>query len=573
MARLFAQHKIAFFLSLVVGIIAVAPIFLAPFTLGADYQGIQFMPLNDEDLYRGMIHEVLDGHPLVASPFLYEYKDSAMVVPPISDWVYALPALMLGLSGTIVLSKFFLPALLFFFAYIFAYRLFEGDDRKGATLAALAAGLLAVFGYQLVDYTSLLEAFRTGYTNPLVWTRLENPILGGVELFAFLFLLRRIQVAPSRLSIAAAAAVLALSIGYYFSFGMCAAIAALLFVGAVIQKQWALVRNLLYVALTGLVLTSWYWWNVFTSLGGDPGSAARNGMYFTHAPVLNKFLLLATVFVAGSFLYAYVWKRRREHTGEWLFVAALIGGSWLAFNQQILTGREIWYHHFVQYTIPVSLIAIVAALYFAWRPLLPRLTRIALYTLCAVSIAYGLFSLTSVYSGHEGFALDQTYAPLFSWLDANASKDCVVMLKDPEEELERLIPAYTACNTYNTVWTFAGEPAARILHNFFLRLRFSGVTPDTLDSYLHAHERDVRVYFFDNWDELFGHGDDPWLEAKISYLETQYPSFYAKPLKEELTAYRMDYLLTQTPLATTTLDQLPGLTQRTSISGYLLYSY
>jgi hypothetical protein len=501
MARFLAHHRIAVLLSLFVGIVAVAPTLLAPLTLGSNYHGVQFLPLDDEDLYRGMIQEVLDGHPLVASPYLYEYKDtSAMTVSPMTNWIYATPASVIGLSNSIAFSKFLFPALLFLFAYLFSYALLGREDTIDAKLVALAAAFLAVFGYQFVDYASLTTALARGYSDPLVWTRLENPIIGGIELFAFLLLLRHLQLTHSWRTIAAAAIVLTLSVSYYFSFGMCVAIASMLFAGALIRRNWRLVKDLLYVASITLVLDSWYWWSVATSLGGDSAAAARNGMYFTHAPVLNKFLLLATLFVVGSFLYSYVWKRRREHASGWLFIAAMLGGSWLAFNQQILTGREIWYHHFVQYTIPVSLIAIIGALYFSWRPLLPRLTRIALYGFCVAGIAYGLYSVTSVHSGQDAFVRGQSYAPLFAWLNTNAPKDCVVLLKSEQEELERLIPAYTFCNTYSTTWTFAGEPTERVLHNFFLRLRLNGVTPDTLDAYLHVHGDLVRSYFFDNWD-------------------------------------------------------------------------
>ena len=110
------KHRWALFLSLIVGCITVAPTILAPLSIGSQYRGIQYAPLNDEDTYRALAHEVLDGHPAVTSPFFYEYKNDASTaeaIPPINSWVYGYPAFVLGLSNTLALSKLLFPAILF----------------------------------------------------------------------------------------------------------------------------------------------------------------------------------------------------------------------------------------------------------------------------------------------------------------------------------------------------------------------------------------------------------------------------------------------------------------------------
>lgn len=570
------RHSVALIFAFVVGVIAMAPTLLAPLTLDGAYQGVQFAALDDEDLYRGMIHDVLDGHWLAASPFLYEYKDSStVVIPRFNTWLYALIALFFGLSGAIILSKFLLPALLFFLIYLLVRQLLEeGGNRYDIVLTALAAGLFATAGYDLINYQYLIPALKgAGPVQPMVWTRLVNPIVGTVIAFGFFALLQKILVDRSKRAIMPAGALLALTICYYFSFGISMAVLGVLMLIALARKEFVTFRNLLYTLGISLAIDAWYWWGIISTLQGDPGEAARNGMYFTHAPVVNKLLLLATFVVLASFLFSYVWKKHRETTRQWIFIAALIGGSWIAYNQQILTGREVWYYHFVQYTIPLSAIAVLAASFLAWRPFAPRLWRIAIYTLCAASLAYGLFSITSYRSHTDTFARQQTFASLFSWISKNAPHDCVILIKENNQELERLIPAYTQCNGYSTVDTYTGVPRERILHNYLLRLRLNGVTASDIDAYLLSHENDVRIYFFDNWDQLYGHGQDAWFFAKAKYLAEQYRDFYAKNLKNELFKYRLDYLISRDPLPAAIRSMLPGLEKKATVGEFTVYSF
>jgi hypothetical protein len=296
-------------------------------------------------------------------------------------------------------------------------------------------------------------------------------------------------------------------------------------------------------------------------------------MFYTHEPVINKVLLAATLFAAASFFLARARNASRQHERRWLFIAALLGGSWLAFNQQIVTGREIWYPHFVQYTIPLSLLSVIAAGYFAWRPLFPKIFRWGLYAVISASLVYGLISIGSYQGSRDVFLREQTYAPLFSWLNANANKDCVVFVEPANDELERLIPGYTSCNTYSTVWTFAGEPRDRILHNFLLRMRLQGVTPDSAETYLAQHETDVRSYFFDNWQEMFGQGNDEWLTSKIGELASAYRNFYAGDPEAQLRSFKVDYMVSEGPLPETAVRLLPGLTLKAEAGASFIYSF
>ena len=96
-----------------------------------------------------------------------------------------------------------------------------------------------------------------------------------------------------------AGVVLALTVGYYFSFGIAGAFLAALFVLMALKKEWHAARDLFFVGVVMLIADGWYWYGALASFGGAAGTAAalRNGMFLTHAPVFNIFLFVATVVV------------------------------------------------------------------------------------------------------------------------------------------------------------------------------------------------------------------------------------------------------------------------------------
>lgn len=568
-------HRTPILVALFVGCVAAAPSVLAPIIIGDEYRGVQFLQLNDEDLYRARIHDVLDGHPLLSSPYLYEYKDSSpVVVPPVNDWFYAYPAYVFGLSGIIAVSKFLLPAILFLLAYLLTRRIV--GDGPATELTALSAGLAVVLGADMVDYAQLFAALAgASPPHPLLWTRLVNPIMGGVQLFAFLIFLWDVWDRRWRFAYVAAGAVLSTMIGYFFSFGMALAILGAIGVFALLRKEYGTALQCLGVIFVSAVLDFWWLYQAFISMGGPDGQtrAERNGMFLTHAPHLNKALLAATAFVLASFLYAYVWKKRHDASRSWLFVWALIVGGWIVFNEQIITGKEVWYHHFVQYTVPVAIVACIIALFFLLRDTAPRLLIFLMITISVVSVGYGTLSATSFISRVPDLARLQGYAPLFEWFNANAQRDCVVLDGDYSEELTRLIPAYTACNVYISSSTFFGITPERIEHNFLLRMRLNGVRASDASEYLRAHEDEIRSSFFSDWSQLFGHGEEPWILDRIAALEKDYQAFVRGDLAEEIHSYRADYIVFQNTIPAALRRELPALTLATSTGGFHIYTF
>lgn len=570
-------HRIALLVALFVGSVAVAPSILGPASLGSEYRGVQFLPFSDDVRYLARIHEVLDGHILVSSPYLYEYKSDPVVVLPLNEWLYAIPAYIFGLSAVVVGSKFFLPTVFFFLVYFFVRKLIGKEEGRLSLLASVTAGLAVVFGADMVDYRYIFSLFSgAGVPHALLWTRLVNPIIGGIQIFGFLILLWCIWERKFRFAYIAAGVLLGSTVGYFFTLGMSLALLASVGALAFLRKEYDVALRTVYVLLISLVLDAWWWYhNLLTLGGGEAGkvTAMRNGMSFTHEPILNKALLAATLFVAGCFLYSYLRREWKSHEREWFFTFALILAGWIAFNQQIITGREIWYHHFVQYTVPLGILACIIALFLLLYPMAPRLLTIAMITISAVSVAYGLISVTNYVSRLPDLQVLQEYAPVLTWLKENAPKDCVVLSGDNDDLIERLVPAYTACNVYSTTSTFFGVSGERVVHNFLLKLRFSGISAEEVSSYLHTHEDDVRTYFFLSFEQIFGHGEEPWLLEKIAFLEKEYQMFSKEDLEQQIQHYRADYIIFGAPISSSLRRAVPNLTLATSTAHFYVYAF
>ncbi len=579
-SSLIKKHSLALVFAVVVGVISVLPTVLAPLALADAYKGIQFFYLNDETIYRARIHEILDGHGWVASPFLYEYKNAEAVVPPINEYFYAIPAYFLGLSGTVVLLKFIFPLALFLLVYALMVGLLASLPRDSRSMTAVAAGLLVTLGYDFVDI-GWVKTLLTGNagTHLMIWTRLVNPVTGVLIAFTALIVMWKIMNGKSKLLVVPLAALLAVSVGYFFSFAVCYVFLGLLTLVALVRREYIQAGTFIFAGLLSLLIDASYWQHTLSTIGGEAGKAAalKNGMSFTHHPIVNKFVLATTFAVGALFTFGYFTDRevyaKNKHT--WLFILAMFTTSWIVFAQQLVTGKAIWPDHFVQFTIPLALVSVLSAGALVLSPRFPKLWKYLLSLTLVACIALGTYSAGSYTHSLKDYSRQQeTYGPLLSWLNSNGTSECVVMLREWNEELERIIPGYSNCNVYSTQYVYSVVPPERVLHNFVLRMRLLGIDPQKAEEYLYADENDVRGYFFENWGQLYmsTQGRDAWLDAKVSMIANAYRESLKQSLDDEIRRYRIDYLYAVTPLSIEMLKELPGITIAQQTSHYTLYN-
>jgi len=577
-------HAVGILFAIFAGLCAVAPTVLAPLALGDAYRGVQFLYINDDNTYRARVQEILDGHYLGASTNIYEYKDVKGVIPPINDFVYALPAMLLGLSPTIILFRFLFPALLFLFAYCITYNLIKeagggphAPTQRQKIWSAVLSGLLVTLGISLLSAPSLFSVL-TGTADSmylLLWTRLINPITGAIFLFAFLAILSYYVRVPKLRYAILAGIVLAPTVGYFFSFAVASCVLGSLVLIYLLKKDFLGAMKLSSILGIAIAIDIPYWYMAFGSMSGEVGRilAQRNGMIFTHEPVINKALLATTIFVIVSFVYAHVMKKWRDDKATWQYILALLLGSWGAFNHQIITGRQISFEHIHQYTVPVCFIVLMATSFVVWRRRLHTLWKLGMGLLLAYCLVLLVYSASSYRFNMDAFLELQKNAEIFTFLDAKASKDCVVLVREEDSKLEQLIPAYTACNVYSTTYLFNGISNERILHNFLVRLRLLEMEKEELREYLIAQERPVRNYFFTTWEQDFGVGLDPWFMGRVVMVEDEYAKFLEGDLKSQILEYRMDYLSSRVPLSEELYAQLPGLTFVGNFGEHFLYTF
>jgi hypothetical protein len=112
--------------------------------------------------------------------------------------------------------------------------------------SGIASGLLVTLGYDLVDYRTVFDIIRNGtdIEHLLVWTRLVNPITGALVFFSFLLALWAVFARGGRANIAVAATLLAVSVGYFFSFGIAASTLGVLMLITLLLKDMLSLKRL-----------------------------------------------------------------------------------------------------------------------------------------------------------------------------------------------------------------------------------------------------------------------------------------------------------------------------------------
>lgn len=603
-------HRFALLVALLVGVIYIAPHLLSQWSLGDEYQGIPIMLTANEDEYLLRMQEILDGHPSLGSPVFFEYKDQPALSPPAGEFLYVLPTLVFGISPAVTLtaSRFILPAVLFLLVYFLLFKMGEkGEMGEQETMewrkvTAIAGALFVTLGYDLIDYRTVWS-YLSGAASPgqfLIWSRPVNPILGAIFLFSFLLLVWAIaQNSKRRQSAVVGASVfLALMFGsYFFSWGIALSVLAALILLLFFRKEYKTAGTLAAIVPLGVLFSLPYWIAVWRAAQSPwyEASVLRSGLFLTHYPLLNKLLLAALLFFVLALAVDFWWKRKkqgptrkkqgptltlRDGIKPWsLFcLALLLGGMW-AYSQQIITGRTVWPYHFVQYTIPFSMVVGMTVLQriireyskYAWG---------ALVLVAAVSsLVFGVYTQFSVYAAsREQFVALQNSRPLFDWLNAQ-EKDCVVLQAGGGEGpggFDNIIPAFTHCNLYDSSWVFSLLPEERIRHNYLVRLFLKGVTPETVDAYLVENQHEARGRLYTNWKGLYGvlqfpdFADDA-LPARIAAIADEYRRFYAPDMTAALKKYRLDVIISAAPLPESVAKRLPTIAPIAEVAGNFIY--
>jgi len=597
-SKLFKKHYIAIICALFIGLLYIGPHIAFIFSLGDEYQGIPMLQTANEGGYLARIHEIIDGYWMVGSFPFYEYKSQMPLMPPTGEMFYAFPSFFLGisLSSVLIASKFILPFILFLLIYTLIYNLLIHSHSLSRKVSALSGAFFIVLGYDLVDYRSLINFFlgRSELGGDfLIWSRPVNPILGAIFLFSFLLGIWAIiqKTKYQKTAIGSSALFFALMImSYFFSWGMALSILGVLVLIYIFKREYKIVAEFISVFALALVFSLPYWYMTYITRQSPlyNETALRTGLIYSHYPLFNKVLLLTLVIyfilVFIPIIKNILLKNNTKHDFQnwyWLCLAFVLGSFW-AFNQQVITGMTAWPYHFVQYSIPLSMIVLVVLLYnvvfskfhfrFVWI--------FATISIIGSSLLFGLYSQIHTYKNSYSYHYElQSYNSIFQWFNKKP-KDCVILVHDERVNysLNNLLLAFTHCNVYVSNEVFSLIPEERIYHNYLVTLRMKSISSEDIEDYVAENISEVRGYLFTNWEGVHGTPEfpdffDSELRERIKKLPQDYKEFLKKDFREELNKYRLDYIMSVGPLGEGVIAQLNGLKLEYQDNDVFVYSF
>jgi hypothetical protein len=179
------------------------------------------------------------------------------------------------------------------------------------------------------------------------------------------------------------------------------------------------------------------------------------------------------------------------------------------------------------------------------------------------SVAFATINTATYASMMKEFHHAQKMAPVFAWLNANASKDCVVLVTEGGlDTLNNYIPGFTGCNPYLASYMNNANviPHERVEHNFFVELRMRGVTEATFKDFYENNDGMEKTYFFKDWPEALSRQKSERIAAMLPELSEKYGEFMKVGLSAALKKYRIDYIITQGEL-TAEARATPGLSE------------
>lgn len=568
MRSLFKQYWLVILCAVFVGGICSFSQYYSIYKLGNEYQGIPYLYQDNDDVYVSRIRELVEGRNTISSPYFFEYKDAPAPLLPYGEMFYALPVklLNLNLATFIHFSKFLFPAILFGLVFSLIHLLL----RKRSVLTALVGATLIIVAPDILNLGYIKNIFDS--QNPFllsIWTRLVNPITGALLLFPFFIVLAKIRERSFQ-SIIFAGLLLGLMPGYFFSFALASLTTAFIILFLLMEKNYRVTARLLLVfPIAFLVSAKYFISQIQGIISGDTlVTSLRNGLLITHSPLSNNTLILGLVILLCVCIFIFLKNRDRyleeKQSMQFLFSGLLAG--LVAFNQQIITGKTIWPFHFVQYTKPLVFIAILYCGYLLFSKYV-KLWRITMIVSLVFIFGVGVKGALSYRSNLEQYREYQRYGAVVDWLNTNATKDCVIIIKEAKglrissgsiiQKLNFLSPAVTRCDVYFSLYTFFNIPQERIYHNYLAYLRLNGVTTTTINQFLKDNRRQLINVFFADWNEMFYNGpNDSWLvsisdvpaiEKKVDNITqkivTDYPIFMRQDFGLFLKQYRVYYLI------------------------------
>ena len=435
------EHYLGLIFAFCIGFITVAPHLAFIHNLGAEYKGLYPMKADAEPYYLSRIHEIYKGH-LSTNTLIFEEK---YTIPRATfnliDPIMALPGLVFGLSvpTLALIYKFLFPAIIGFLIYLLGLKLFKNKWWSAVTAVAVMCGYYLLYR---TDLMSVLK-FDMVFNSFSDYSRPTYPQFSSIVFFAYLIVLyKALQEKIWKWFIWLGVIFGAMFYVYYFEYTFVLALNAVAIFVFFMLKQKDVSKKLLSTTLMGIVLGSYSIWNLLHVVK-HPSYAlfsSMQRMFLSHAPIFSLIGVGTFVLFAGY----YIWKKKYSGKGNELsdyFVLCLLLATFVASNQQVLTGRVIQEgHYYWFFGIPIYVIALC---YLVFKVLGDKKKIIiGLGSLIVLGSFWttGFVQYSSYKFWFEQIRSEQRYVSVFDYLNLISKPDDVVFANS---EISQLVPVYT----------------------------------------------------------------------------------------------------------------------------------
>jgi hypothetical protein len=432
MKNILKEHYIAIILSVIIGFSVFYPQIYAINSAGSGFQGIYKSVANDDVYYRVRAKEVLDGHPTLGNPYIYEHKNENSMQFWLPDYLLAKPiGLFFGgdVNAGFMFNMFFLPIIVFLLTYLIFFSLLK--DR-----------LLSISG----------TLFLNGGLFFYILGRMPSPtfnIIFWLTAFYFLF-----KFSKSGGKIYGVLATLNFGFLFYVYTYYWTLFAVFLVVFAVCGKlllNGFKLKPYVFILGGGFAIGIPYFLEMWQSskLPYYGETLARLGMLDTHFPSGIKIVAMASILIL---LFLFLWKKKiiQPDTASVLLGSAVLSSAIVA-NQHIITGKNLEFssHYWQQSAFCFAFLSLFFLNELFKNEKFSKWKKWGTTVVIIVAIFFAFTQMSDKIqeeSYYDSLTLKwQNYAPAFNWLNNNAPKESVVFANS---EASGFIPLYTSDNIY-----------------------------------------------------------------------------------------------------------------------------
>jgi len=493
------DHKEAFCLAILVGLIVVFPQAYFRYDNQGIYQGIDMISPHEETFYTSRVQEAREGHFNLSGTLFKEGKQDPYLQPPLGEILVASAGRMffLDLNNTILLARFIFPFLAFLAAYAFVFLI---SKEKLIALAASTTIFLADIFFNREVFLSIFKLLQGRIPSlPMDFLQLYRPVHPQVSsFFFFLFLFffwLFYEKKEWRFGILSAF-VLGLSF-YIYSYLWTFLLTFWIIVLSILffQKRWILFKKMIITLLLGSLLILPLFLNYYHILSHPNGNDLFERLVLNEIPREPHFSLsMILLLVAFLIFFPQNWKKR------YYFLLASLLVPFILYNQQLITGRNLQVAHYWRYyRLPLAIIMFVILFFshFSLNEKLKRFKKPLPFLIIGTSVLIGISIQFSSYIAHKTDILSfQRYAPLLEYLNRDIPPEAVIF---SDLNLSSFIPTYTKLNVFShDIPDYLAVSKERLIETYFLYRRLEGLKEEDALETFSGNKKEVSRRIFGN---------------------------------------------------------------------------